>query len=416
MFDHLFKREVAVARHTAAPMLSERLRYLGHLQGQGAARKTLVKCANYLLSIGAAFRWNLSDPVTFQQIDAAADHWISGRSFDPRRTDGQASRTAFVSTSRNWLRFLGWLHPRFSEQPEAPQIDAYARFMRDERNLSPVTIRCRCGRAREFLRLLAVQGCDLGSLDWINIDQTLATKGQRDGLTRSSMQAYCYHVRSFLRFLQDREQCHPGLAEAIRPARVYKYETLPSGPSWESVRELLEEMQGERPGLVRDRAIVLLFALYGLRAAEVRRLQVDDLDWDRSLIRVRRSKQNRRVESYPLTDVVAEALAKYLHSVRPKTDQREVFLQLRTPYRPVSNSALWQVVSRRLRPMDLGLKHYGPHTLRHACATRLLATGLSMKEIGDFLGHSHPATTAIYAKVDINGLRRVADLDLGRFL
>ena len=117
-----------------------------------------------------------------------------------------------------------------------------------------------------------------------------------------------------------------------------------------------------------------------------------------------------------MTGAAADALAKYLKLVRPKTPLREVFLQLRATYQPVSGSALWQVVSRRLQPMNLAIKHHGPHALRHACATRLLSRGLSMKEIGDFLGNSHPATTALYAKVDIVGLRRVADVDLGRFL
>jgi len=416
MFNQLFKRESAVARHAAAPMLSERLRYLEHLQIFGASHRTLIQCAHYLLCIGTSFRWRFSDSVTRQQIDTAADHWLSRHASDSRRTDGQATRTAFVSTTTNWLRFLKRLQPDFVEQPDAAQIQAYARYMREERNLSPVTIRCRCGRAAEFLRLLAAQGSKLGELDWVNIDQALALKGRRDGLTRASMQTYGYNVRSFLRFLHEHKQCRPGLAETVRPVRVYKDETLPAGAPWESVLELLESMQGEGPGMVRDRAIVLLFALYGLRAAEVRRLCLDDLDWDRALIRIRRSKQDQHVDCYPLTDSVADALAQYLHSVRPKNDRREVFLHLRAPYQPVSNSALWQVVSRRLRPMDLGLRHHGPHALRHACATRLLASGLSMKEIGDFLGHSHPATTAIYAKVDIGGLRRVADVNLGRFL
>ncbi len=55
----------------------------------------------------------------------------------------------------------------------------------------------------------------------------------------------------------------------------------------------------------------------------------------------------------------------------------------------------------------------GPHSLRHACATRLLAEGLSMKEIGDHLGHRQPDSTRVYAKVDLNSLRQVADFDLG---
>jgi integrase/recombinase XerD len=73
---------------------------------------------------------------------------------------------------------------------------------------------------------------------------------------------------------------------------------------------------------------------------------------------------------------------------------------------------LGQVVRRRLRALNVPLPHYGPHALRHACATHLLEQGLSLKEIGDQLGHQSPETTRIYAKVDLAGLRTVADFDL----
>jgi site-specific recombinase XerD len=66
--------------------------------------------------------------------------------------------------------------------------------------------------------------------------------------------------------------------------------------------------------------------------------------------------------------------------------------------------------------MDVTLKHHGPHSLRHACATRLLAEGLSMKEIGDHLGHRKLDTTRVYAKVDLAGLRQVADFNIGGLL
>ena len=71
------------------------------------------------------------------------------------------------------------------------------------------------------------------------------------------------------------------------------------------------------------------------------------------------------------------------------------------------------IVAIRLRRLGVSLPHYGPHTLRHACATHLLAQGLCLKEIGDHLGHANPDTTRIYAKVDLVGLRQVADFDLG---
>jgi site-specific recombinase XerD len=62
--------------------------------------------------------------------------------------------------------------------------------------------------------------------------------------------------------------------------------------------------------------------------------------------------------------------------------------------------------------LDDSLQHYGPHVLRHACATHLLAEGCSLKEIGDHLGHRDPEATRIYAKVDVAGLRQVADFSL----
>ena len=74
------------------------------------------------------------------------------------------------------------------------------------------------------------------------------------------------------------------------------------------------------------------------------------------------------------------------------------------------------MVRLRLHALGAVLPHYGTHVLRHACATHLLERGLTLKEIGDHLGHRHPDTTRIYAKVDLAGLRRVADFDLGGLL
>jgi integrase len=112
---------------------------------------------------------------------------------------------------------------------------------------------------------------------------------------------------------------------------------------------------------------------------------------------------------------VGDAILRYLQEVRPRSPRRELFLSLKAPFHPVRLS-LWSIVGKRLRSLHLSLPHYGPHALRHACATRLLAAGLSLKEIGDQLGHTAPDSTRIYAKVDLVGLRQVADFDLGGVL
>ena len=84
-----------------------------------------------------------------------------------------------------------------------------------------------------------------------------------------------------------------------------------------------------------------------------------------------------------------------------------------SPYNPLSTGGLFNVVSAQLKSLDAPCRHHGPHALRHACACRLVAQGLSLKEIGDHLGHRSPSATSVYAKVDLSGLREMAAFDLG---
>lgn len=173
---------------------------------------------------------------------------------------------------------------------------------------------------------------------------------------------------------------------------------------------------GDKPVDIRDHALLLLLAVYGLRASEVVRLRLDDLDWERELFTVRVSKSGRP-RIYPLARSVAAAILRYLKEVRQRTALREVFLaRCHAPFRPLHRSTLYLIVSLRLRVVSPSLPRFGPHALRHACATHLLQEGLSLKEIGDHLGHRHPDTTRAYAKVDLAGLRQVGDFDIGGLL
>jgi integrase len=171
--------------------------------------------------------------------------------------------------------------------------------------------------------------------------------------------------------------------------------------------------QGNRPADIRDRAVLMLLAIYGLRTDEVRHLRLDDLDWESETIRVACPK-TKRVRTSPLVRSVGDAILRYLREVRPQSVHRELFLTLLPPIRPLRG--MWDLVGKRLRKLGVKSPHQGPHALRHACATHLLAEGFSLKEIGDHLGHQLPNTTRIYAKVDFPGLRKVADFDLGGVL
>ena len=133
----------------------------------------------------------------------------------------------------------------------------------------------------------------------------------------------------------------------------------------------------------------LLLAAYGLRIGEVCALRLEDLDWTNEKIRVRRSK-NRRSQEFPLTSELGNAILKYLQKVRPQSSSRFVFLSLHKPHRPMMTRGASCSIAVHIRALGCQLPHYGPHSLRHACATHLLDEGFSLKEIGDQLGHSSP--------------------------
>jgi len=294
-------------------------------------------------------------------------------------------------------------------------IEAYTDSMTRERGLSRYTLHLRCWHLEQFLSRFWPQQRPFHQIGITDIDAAIARKGEQDGYARTSMKASVTALRSFFRYAESRGWCAPGLAAAIMSPRLFADAPLPKGPSWEDVQRLLASTEGDRPKDIRDRAILLLCAVYGMRVGEVRTLRLADLDWEQEIIYVTRPKPRRR-QVYPLTYTVGEAILRYLQEVRPRAPSREVFLTLKAPCGPLSSGALYDAVSERLRPLALPLRHHRPHTLRHACATRLLAEGLSMKEIGDHLGHRKMDTTRVYAKVDLGRLRQVANFDLGEGL
>ena len=166
-----------------------------------------------------------------------------------------------------------------------------------------------------------------------------------------------------------------------------------------------------RPSALRDRAILLLLAVYGMRAGKVRGLRLDDIGWEAGIIRLRRPKTGSN-GTYPLTRTVGEAIVRYLREARPRSTAREVFLTLRAPVQPLGASLMPVMVGTRMRAADIKCERRSAHSLRHACAQRLLEEGLSMQEIGDCLGHRSPQSTGRYAKVALARLREVADFDL----
>ena len=101
----------------------------------------------------------------------------------------------------------------------------------------------------------------------------------------------------------------PGLAKAIMAPRIYRYEGVPVGPTWEQVSLVISRAEGAQPAQLRARAILLLLAIYGIRSGELCRLRLDDIDWRQATIHFQRSKSGRR-DIYPLEATVGNAISR----------------------------------------------------------------------------------------------------------
>ncbi len=294
-------------------------------------------------------------------------------------------------------------------------LGEFRSFMEEDRGLSPATVIGYCSSVRPFLNQLLDGRRSIQTITVSQVDSLLAQKANEEHYARVSVRDYATSLRSFFRYAEMRGWCPVGIAASIMAPRVFNQETLPSGPTWDVVQEIVDATAGDHSIAIRDHAILMLLAVYGVRSGEVARLQPTDIDWQRDTITFRRSKMAGS-HSFPLRPSVGAAIIRYVKEVRPKSPRRQVFLTRRAPVGPLSGGAMWAVVSRQLRKRAPSLRHHGPHSLRHACATRLINQGLSLKEIGDHLGHRDVEATRIYAKVDLVRLREVADFDLGELL
>jgi len=288
-------------------------------------------------------------------------------------------------------------------------VQDYDAWLRDLRGLQPQT---RTKRTTHALRFLASLGprADQESLARLSVrDIDAYLKQSCSGLRRASIEDCTVCLRDFLRHLHRSGQTAADLSATVIGPRIYDHEDIPSALRAEEVRRVLEATRQDlSPIGLRDYAFLTLLATYGLRAAEIVGLCLDDIDWRRDVLRVHHSKTGTYSE-LPLLREPGEAVLRYLEKARPPSVHREVFLRIQAPHRPFKNGSILNcVTSARLRAAGItpqGRK--GPHAFRHARAVSLLRSGVPLKTIGDVLGHTSAAATAEYLKLATEDLRAV---------
>jgi integrase/recombinase XerD len=283
----------------------------------------------------------------------------------------------------------------------------YETYLRRQRGLSERTIFHSWRIADRFLEFrFGEEAGDLSRITSIDIVEFLQQVTTRTPPLREK--TLSSHLRNFFRYLFKASKTTLNLALGI-PSVAQRYGTrLPRHLTTEHVDILVRAVRTDKARGRRNYAMVMLLARLGLRGPEVIAMQIDDIDWRSGEVIVR-GKGNRH-DRVPLPPDVGEALADYIKSDR-KTASRALFVTERAPHRPFKNAQLLNNILRAAYAKT-GLKppapYVGSHILRHSLATNLVQRGASLEEIGDMLRHRCQASTMLYARLDIDGLRSVS--------
>jgi len=282
-------------------------------------------------------------------------------------------------------------------------LERYVDHLLRERGLACTTVRFRQKVARQFLAEFGlIDELDLGRLTAVDVRQFVLLKGRKQGIGQTKLIVTA--LRSLLRFLYLHGLTMTELAAAAPAIAGSRYSSLPRGLEPALVERLLRSCDRRRAGGRRDYAVLLLLSRLGLRAGEVAAIELADIDWRRGELVIRGKGQHQ--ERLPLPADVGEALVAYLSRGRPRAGSRRLFLRSVAPKGGLAGGAIAEVV--RQACVRAGLPEMGAHRLRHTLATQMLRRGSSLAEIAQVLRHRTLITTAIYARVDRDALRTLA--------
>jgi site-specific recombinase XerC len=309
-----------------------------------------------------------------------------------------------MSTMRRFLIGAGYLGVTDVDvgpvTPAQAAVAQWCSWMRDRRGLTERTIAARCHYAAGLLDVITATD---GSVEWGRLDAPVANayvaeRGRPYGVV--SRAHIVDAVRCLLRWALSSGRLDRDLSAGIlKPAGTRR--GLPRGVGAEQVAALLAVCDPATAIGARDRAVVLILVRLGLRAGEVARLNLDDIDWANGRFKV---TGKGREHMLPMPVDVGQALAAWLR-LRPAALDRAVFVRMKAPRKMMATSAISGIVARLSGVA--GIDPIYAHRLRHTAAMDVLAAGGTLAEAKELLGHVYTATTMAYAKVDLTSLREL---------
>ena len=400
MLDEFYKDPAIIQDMRTGPLGSHLDSFSGLLSGDGYARYTIRIKLGLLRDLSC---WLAENGLGIVNLDDAVMNQFlkECRKRRPLRNGELQTADRFL----DHLRTEGVIpHPEScgNLSPLETLLRQYEVHLREDCGFSPGTITGYCNYSRTFIEEQFGDGpINLGDLSAGDVSGFVLRHAHRLGAwgTRS----ICTALRSFFRFLFQ-EGRTTDLTVTVPTVPKWQLAEVPKYLESEQIEQIIQVCDQGTPVGRRDRAIILLMARLGLRAAEVVALELGDINWRAGELTVRGKGGTR--DRLPLPQDVGEALVIYLCQDRPDCRSCRVFIRMRAPFRGLSRSCtVGSIVSRTLNKTGLDPPFKGTHLFRHSLATAMLRQGAPLAEVSQILRHRLVSTTEIYAKVDTKGLR-----------
>lgn len=226
-----------------------------------------------------------------------------------------------------------------------------------------------------------------------------------------SIAAILTTLRVFLRFLYLHGYTEKDLSHSVPKQNKYNFPAVPS--TWDPVEvmRMLDAIDRGSPLGKRDYAILILVVKLGIRAGDIKALELSDLNWSSKSITITQEKTKVEV-TYPILHDVGWALIDYLQNARPVCDVPYLFVRLNAPFEAFGENAnLHNIITKYTRLAGITVprgKRHGLHSLRHSLASTLLEQGASLAVISEILGHVDSKSTSVYLHTDLGGLQACA--------
>ncbi len=409
MIEQVFRKTRVRRRLQDGPLASVAREYLAHLVGRGYAECTVHQYVQATEHFGHWFATKNRAPA---QADASSVEEFLGQHLPRCRCPPPRSRGGYTirAALRQLLVVVRGVGVAVAKGPPLPRdalVNDFERHLIDTCGAAPATRYYYLRETRDFLADRFREGVvDVEAITHADVRGFVTRRAK--AISPASANCVATAIRSFIRFLHLRGLASAVLTDAVPRAADWRLARIPRVLTDTEVEAFLGAFDRTRAHGRRNYAIAVCLLDLGLRAGDIGRIKLDDVDWRASALTLAPGK-SRRGSCLPMPARVARALADYLRRGRPQTIDRTLFVHDRAPRgKGIGPTAVRSAVRLAYARAGLDPRLTGTHVLRHTAATRLLRAGVSMKEIADVLGHRSIDTSAIYTKVDLSALTAVA--------